>query len=131
MRIAGVYAKDGVVGGKRVRRGDPIELSHDRKIVESVKIAATTYSQEHLTYVTDVVLSGPAQSQPNGDPLKKKWENNSYTASGTCVLNRRSIAKDRILTPIKAKFKIRSSDSLDELGQPDLKVVECEFKKIP
>jgi hypothetical protein len=123
MRIKGVSKKKG-------SRGEVIELNASEKAKEAVKLAVTLDAfkddADFLYYVNDksFTLEGEVSKTPKGNKLKRKWENNNYTATGEAIFAPRNIASGKLHQQKKKKFKIKFADILDGMGQPDLKVTE-------
>ena len=122
----------GIRGGKR-NRGEIIELSPEEKVTEALQAGLSRGDaggfDGFLVSVLkpSVALSGDVAFNPKGYALKKTWQNNSYTARGKCKLRRHNIEKNYIMEPKDYSFEIKFEDSLDDLGQPDLKITEIKF----
>lgn len=119
MKIAGVH-KTGKL------KGEAIELTPAEKVPIAVKMAAASHDENFAISVSDIKL-GATRHSPKGDPLKKKFQHNSYVAEGEGVFAFRRRAGDVLLEPKKKKFKIEFCDCLDNYGMPELKVDKFEL----
>lgn len=119
MKIKGVKATN--------NRGDPIEYNANEKVPLAVHDAFGEHemSKEFLTFVkpADVKVEKLA-FQLRGDPLNKMYQNNSYVAEGTAIVNRRKLKTNQVHSPKTMKFKIEFHDCLDDISMPELKVTK-------
>ena len=111
----------GVKGGRE--RGTPVEYTPSEKVEPALKLAVTQHPewQEFAVYVTDTKVKA-MNFTPNGDPIRKRWQNNRYTAEGTATFNFRHKAKDKLFAPRTATFRLEFCDCADENGLPALKI---------
>ena len=127
MKIAGIQT------GKR--KGIAKELTPVGKTLATIKDAAAQYGVETddgkcLCFASDVQLTQDVQVSPAGKALRGKYSNNTYRATGTCMLNFRDVKTNRILRPKKARFTIVFKDNLDDIGLPDTKLDNYSFKLV-
>ena len=120
----------GIAGGKD--RGNVIELPTSKKIHAAVTSGLVDWAEEYkdgkyLAFATEVVVTAQEES-PHGNPLKGKWANNSYRASGTLKLHLRNKLKDTMLEPREKAFDIKFYDTLDSMGLPDLLIESLTIK---
>lgn len=110
--------------------GEILELTPEEKVQPTLQDGIIDHewfqNKVHvwLKEVTDVVV----RATPKGDPINKKWQNNNYRSSGVCIINRRDLAKDYLLQPLKCRFELNFQDGLDSLGQPDTEVTSLHLE---
>jgi hypothetical protein len=119
MKIKGVKAKD--------NRGDAVEYSPEEKVPLAVHDASCVAEEfkGFLTFVKpeDVKVEKMTFGK-KGDPLEGRYQNNSYVAEGSAIINRRKKETNQVHQPKTLKFKIEFHDCLDEISMPDLKVTK-------
>lgn len=119
MKIKGVY-KD------KSRYGEPVELSAEEKVGTALQEAVANdkgFVEKYLTYTRDLKIA-ELHYVPKGELLKKKWQNNIYTAHGTVTLHQRNIHTNAMTPPKATSFRIKFEDGLDANGLPDLQILE-------
>lgn len=108
------------------KEGNVIEFSPEEKVPVALQDAVIEYprfkGKEHV-WIRDVAIDG-VDYNSRGDKLNGAYENNMYSAWGLATFHRRSLKGDTLLTPVRHSFRIRFEDTLDHIGQPDLKVTE-------
>jgi hypothetical protein len=122
MKIKGVWK------GKNL--GEIAEYSAEEKVPLALQDAAAVHPDYYglrLVWTRDVTIKSVSYSA-NGAPLKNKWQNNIYIASGEVVIYSQGIENNKLYTPKKRQFSIVFMDCLDDLGQPDLKIKTLELK---
>lgn len=119
MKIKGTY-------GVGKNRGEVIELTPAEKVTIALKEAVAEHFDGYRTSVKELKL-GPMSTAPQGDPLRKKWSNNSYTASGEALVTRHRLSDGAVLQDKKVDFTIRVRDALSSNGLPDLKLDELKL----
>ena len=125
----------GIYGGKK-NRGEIKELSPDEKVTEALQAALTRRQAGFEEYLVSVLrdsvkLSNKTMFAPKGYALKKHWQNNTYSAKGEALLRRQHIGKGYVMEPKKYTFDVKFEDTLDDWGQPDLKVTTVSFTPKP
>ena len=124
----------GVIRTKK-NYGEVIEFSAEEKVPLALQDGLAVHKEfdgKCLVFIRDTKLTHVASS-PKGDPLKKKWQNNIYHATGSSVLHRRSLKVNNqgdfpMLSPRSVLFEIEFEDCLDPIGQPELKVTKLVLK---
>lgn len=119
MKIKGVKATD--------NRGDPIEYSPEEKVPLAVHDALGEHeiSKDFLTYVNPKEVKVTNMSfNVKGEKLEGMYQNNTYRAEGTAVVNRRKKKTNQVHEPKTVNFKIEFEDCLDEISMPELKVTK-------
>lgn len=122
---------DGVLGGKS--KGLAKQLTPKRKAEATVKDAAAKHGDEEndgafLCFASEIVVNDNIHISPAGSLLRGKYANNHYRAKGTCMLHFRERSPDRVRAPKKVEFSISFKDCLDDIGLPDTKLTEYDFK---
>jgi hypothetical protein len=119
--MSGHIKAKGVKGG--TNRGDLIEMSPAEKTQEAIGVAANSHPEFEgcLVWVSDFKL-GNLDKYALGDPLKQRYSNYEYKADGEATFNRRRVANDTILQPVRRKFQIVFKDIVDDNGLPELDV---------
>ena len=120
---------------KSVQRGGPragevIEYSPEEKVpavLQDAVIDHESFKDKEHVWVRDVKLD-KLDFISKGDPLKGKYANNRYDASGTFTIHRRSLKNDSLMQPRKRLFRVKFDDVCDSLGKPDLAVIEFELR---
>ena len=106
-------------------KGDLVELSAAEKAVAAVSGGAGSLSNFDGCHVfaSGVEITNIEETK-NGDPLKKRWENNVYVAEGKAAYHLRRMASDTVLAPKEMTFNIKFKDTLDSNGLPDIKILD-------
>ena len=124
----------GVSRDKR-NRGDVIELVPEKKALLAVKDGLANHDRWHkewkgkLAFGTKIEFEDLKFSK-KGNPLKKKWANNTYNGRGTVKVHLRNMESNKLLEPKSMQFKINFSDSLDTNGIPDLSIDNFQILSI-
>jgi len=108
------------------RRGDLIELDPKDKILIAVKVGASKYDQ-NFVISADQIKVGQMRMSPNGDKLKKLYQNNLYNAEGEAVFTYTRRTTGVMLEPKKKKFKVEFCDCLDHNGIPEFDIKSFEI----
>jgi hypothetical protein len=113
------------------RRGVVVELDDETKVVAALKDAASSWSEgnedgKYLCYIRDPKVD-KTNTQIAGNPLRGKFKNNSYFATGNCTVHFRDRKSGKIRQPKQMGFSIKFKDVLDRMGMPDLEVTEYKF----
>lgn len=119
MKIKGIH-RDGTTVGEIV------ELSAEEKVPLTLQDALSKHKEfegKYLAWFTDISLSN-VNFFTKGDPLKGRWQNNQYKASGSAMFHLRKLDPDRLVAPKKRNFVLEFEDCLDPIGQPDTKVTK-------
>jgi hypothetical protein len=110
--------------------GEIVELSAEEKVPLTLQDALARHKEfegKSSAWFTDLSLTS-VNFFPNGNPLKGKWQNNHYKASGAIKLHLRRMDPDRLLAPKPKKFTIEFKDALDSIGQPDTEVIKLTLE---
>lgn len=105
--------------------GEIIEYSAEEKVPLALQSAVTSYEafkSKYLASVTDVKINS-LNVVPKGEPLKKKWSHNLYTAEGTVVLLKRDVKKDMMVKPATQSFALKFEDCLSHNGLPEFNIL--------
>jgi len=125
MRIKGVET-----GRGSNKRGTPIELSPMEKAVEAVKIALCkkgTPDNSMLVYgvdVKDVQEHVSRDISSKGQPLEAL----KYDATGSVQYRNYNPVGDKLRPKVSKTFKIQFKNSRDDMGLPDLEVLDFVMK---
>ena len=115
------------VGGKD--SGEVVELTAEEKApltLQEAVIDHADFKDKVHVWLRDTKVDS-VRTSLKGEPLNKKWQNNIYYATGSCVIHRRNLDKDYLLTPKSCRFELSFEDCLDNLGQPDTKHTKLEL----
>jgi hypothetical protein len=117
-RIAGVKA------GKDVR-GDALEFEPPAKIKSTARFALSKHllAQSQSPAITDLQITAQNVAA-KGDLLKKRYQNNSYSAEGTVTYFVRDHVTDTVSQKQTSKFELKFEDALDRNGFPDVNITE-------
>lgn len=119
MRIAGV--------GKGKNRGNVVELTVPRKVLEAVKLGATTAPEFAHLLVTVEVKEEDIRSTSQtveGEKYKDGWANNRYKASGVAKFWFRKPAENTVQHPKLGEWTVEFIDILDGWGMPEIEIVK-------
>jgi hypothetical protein len=121
-RVKGVLKAKGV-------RGNIVEYAPSEKIPIAVKYALALHLKEKG--FSPAVVGNPVvddfTSSKKGDLLKKKYQNNNYTARGSITYFLREIATDKAFEKQTSVFDLKFEDELDQNGTPSMKIVKFEL----
>lgn len=104
----------------RIEKGKALPLTHKEKVGLSINyLCRDLGNQDGMAYwARDVVIDDFSVSSLDEDRER-------VTARGSFVLNRRRLrGKNVNLTPVAKKFNVTLEDIKDEMGLPDIKVID-------
>ena len=120
MKIAGIAGKH-----PTLRKGDVIELTHEKKVESQARQELSDRSEEGFKYLTtkasvvgDVQIV-PGRQVKNGDPTQ-------YIGTVQITYRPLRLADDRLFPEKTVKVKIHCQDSKDDLGMPDLETLDFQ-----
>lgn len=119
MKIKGIH-RDGA------HAGEVIELSAEEKVPLTLQEALSKhkdFDRKYVAWFTDLTISS-VNFFSKGTPLKNKWQNNLYKATGSATIHLRELNPDRLRPPKKRNFSLEFEDCVDPIGQPDTKALK-------
>lgn len=114
---------------KAVKKGEPVELSAEEKVVEAVKEKVSQDAPEGQMRYCETVTVDKVNSTSLGVRTDgKKFAHNSYKANGKTVIRRYKPNSDALLPKETKNFTVSFKDKLDNMGMPDIEVTEMQLE---